>query len=363
MFRWISDFVMGCGVNETYNSEKYKDILEFIPTNNNKIKDIIYTDSKLVDSIEDYVIEENKKKFIVSLSGGVDSMVVATILCSLNYNVIGCHINYNNREESKTEEKFLEEWCRYNNIKLYIKNINNLVRGQCKRSEYEVYTRNVRFDFYKEILSIENCDSVLLGHHKDDVVENVVANACRGRNLLDLAVLKKSSIVNNVKLVRPMIDFYKDDIYDYAETYQVPYFKDTTPKWSVRGKYRIALHPNLEYTFGKNVKENLIGLSRQSSEWNSLIMDKLIDPFLDTIIYADDEVVFNVEKYHDYPLCFWNMAFAKIFYKYGQNCPSRKGIITFTSSIHGQNKISLADTCICKINNYKVSIKFKRTVS
>lgn len=359
MFRWFNKLVLGCSDDDAFYSEKYKDILEFVPNNNNKIKDMMYLDNDLVDSIQAYAIEENKMKFIVSLSGGVDSMVVATILRMLGYNVVGCHINYNNRPETKTEQKFLEEWCKYNDIKLYVKTIDNLIRGQGKRTEYEIYTRNIRFDFYKEVLSKENGDCVLLGHHKDDIVENVVANVCRGRNLLDLAVLKKSSIVNGVKLVRPMMDFYKDAVYEYADNYQVPYFKDTTPEWSVRGKYRIGLHPKLEDTFGKNVKENLLGLSKQSSEWNSLIMNKIIDPFLDTVVYTDNGVEFNLKNYLDYPLCFWNMAFAKIFYAFGKNCPSRKGIITFTSSIHGQNKVSLAESCICKVQNYKVSIKFK----
>jgi tRNA(Ile)-lysidine synthetase-like protein len=360
MSRWFNKFVLGYVDNDAFYTEKYKDILEFVPNNNNKIKDIfLYAKNELVDSIQTYAIEENKIKFIVSLSGGVDSMVLATALCMLGYNVVGCHINYNNRAETKEEQKFMEEWCKYNNIKLYVKTIDNLVRGQVKRSEYEIYTRNIRFDFYKKILSNENCDTILLGHHKDDIVENVVANVCRGRNLLDLAVLKKYSIVNGVKLVRPMMDFYKDDVYKYADNYQVPYFKDTTPEWSVRGKYRIGLHPKLEDTFGKNVKENLLGLSKQSSEWNKLIMDKIIDPFLDTLVYTDYGVVFNLEKYIDYPICFWNIAFAKIFYAFGKNCPSRKGIITFTSSIHGQNQVSLGESCICKIQNYNVSIKFK----
>jgi tRNA(Ile)-lysidine synthetase-like protein len=355
----ISQFVNGCGVDNTINNEKYKDILEYVPQNDLKIKHMLCGESKLVDSIKDYAIEENKQKFIVSLSGGVDSMVVATILCRLNYKVVGCHINYNNRPETKEEQKYLEEWCKYNDIKLYVKTIDNVVRGQGKRTDYEIYTRNVRFDFYKEILSKENCDRVLLGHHKDDIVENVLFNACRGRNLLDLAVIKKSNIVNNVKLVRPMIDFYKDEVYDYADIYQVPYFKDTTPDWSVRGKYRNRLHPQLEDTFGKNVKENLLGLSKQSCEWNSLIMNKLIDPFLETVDFTDDGAVFNIQEYVDFPICFWNMVFAKIFYRYGKNCPSRKGIITFVTSIHGNNYASLTNSCVCKIVNYKVSITFK----
>ena len=54
-----------------------------------------------------------------------------------------------------------------------------------------------------------------------------------------------------------MINFYKETIYNFAHKNSVPYFKDTTPDWSVRGKYRNKVHDNLEDTFGKNMKENL----------------------------------------------------------------------------------------------------------
>ena len=70
--------------------------------------------------------------------------------------------------------------------------------------------------------------------------------------------------------------YQKISIYNFAEENQVPYFKDTTPDWSVRGKYRNNIAPLLEDTFMPVVKENLLGLSRQSFEWNGLIMEKII---------------------------------------------------------------------------------------
>ena len=348
------------GSNEV-RYEKYKKILEYIPRNNISVKDNIYNNyenNKLLSSFEKYVNEEKKDRYIVSLSGGVDSMVVASILCYLGKEVIGCHINYNNRSETKEEQEFLEEWCGYNNIKLYVKEINNYKRGEVKRSNYEVYTREIRFNFYKEVLEKEKLDCILLGHHKDDIVENIVSNVCRGRNLLDLAVIKDKNVINGVLMSRPMINFYKLDVYDFAHKNSIPYFKDTTPEWSVRGKYRNELEGKLEYTFGNNLKENLLGLSMQSFEWNSLIMREMIEPFLEKVIYNENGVEFNIDNYVNYPLCFWNIIFAKLFYRYGYNCPSRKGIRTFMNSIPGINKASLSDNCVCKIVNNKVNIVF-----
>ena len=203
----------------------------------------------------------------------------------------------------------------------------------------------------------------MLGHHKDDIVENIVANVCRGRNVLDLAVIKETNVVNGVTMVRPMINFYKESVYKFAHNNYVPYFKDTTPDWSVRGKYRNKVYSSLDDTFGENVRENLIGLARQSDEWNMLIMNQLIEPFLESVKHNydghSDNLYFNVENYLKHPLCFWNLVFAKLFYRYGKNSPSKKGIQTFMNSIPGNGKVSISNSCICKVTNNNVLISFK----
>ena len=348
-----------------FEINKYKNILELIPKDNRHIEEYNYDEKNdLFKIIKEFCVNSKNNKFLISLSGGVDSMVLISIIHYLGYEVIGIHINYNNRNETLLEEKFLLQWCNYNKIKLYTKVIENLKRCNSKRSDYESITKKIRFDFYKEIMNIENINMILLGHHKDDIVENIFANVCRGRYILDLAVIKKESIVENVNISRPMINFYKKSIYEFAELYQVPYFKDTTPSWSVRGKYRNEIYPKIEETFTPNVKENLIGLSKQSYEWNNLIQDEIIQPFMDNIVYYENKVNFNIEKYINYPLCFWNIIFMNIFYKFNKNCPSRKGIQNFMNTIKEKNNcyISISNCCVMSIKNYVVLIEFKNLI-
>ena len=347
------------------NINKYSNILEFLPNHEENIINLLFSDEELVSHITQFCINEKADKFIISLSGGIDSMVLICIIQNLGYEVIGAHINYNNRFETKNEEEFLKYWCSKNDIKLYIKNIDSIKRSNTKRSEYEIITKNIRFDFYKEILKKENCNLMLLAHHKDDIVENIFANVCRGRNILDLAVIKEKACINGVNIGRPMIDIYKTSVYEFAKKYQIPYFKDTTPDWSVRGKYRNQISPLIEYTFTKNVKDNLLGLSKQSDEWNNLITQQIIDPFIDTIIWNFESqnmgVYFDISNYRNHPLCFWNIIFANIFYYFNKNCPSRKGIQTFINSIK-ENCVcfaSVSNTCICYIKNSSVKITIK----
>jgi tRNA(Ile)-lysidine synthetase-like protein len=358
----------------TFNYNEFNDVLEFIPTQKQKISSqIIIQDTDIIKTIKNSCENKKNKPIIISLSGGVDSMVLITILHTLKYNIITVHINYNNRQETINEEKFLVEWCKFNDIKLYVKSINEIKRETTKRSDYELITKNMRLDFYKEIMAKENAEYVMLAHHKDDIIENIFANVCRGRNILDLAVLKEHAVISGINIFRPMLEYYKNTIYEFANTYQVPYFKDTTPNWSVRGKYRNLIYPAIEDSFTSNVKENLIKLSNQSDEWNELLNKQIITPFINKIVWDYDtvsntkSVSFNIEDYIDYPLAFWNVVFMHLFNQFGYHSPSRKGILTFINTIKQRNNttnntrfnVTLCNTCKCTIKKYKVMIEFK----
>ena len=346
---------------DSYYLENYKKVLEFIPENKELIcKQNFDRNNELIIAIQNFCGITECKKFIVSLSGGVDSMVLITILKFLGYDVIGVHINSNNRKETLDEQNFLEQWCRNNNIKLYIKEVTEINRANVKRADYECTAKKIRFDFYTEVLIREEVSYIMLGHHKDDIVENIFANLCLGRYILDLAVIREISMIKDVIIVRPMLDFYKETIYEFAEKYQVPYFKDTTPKWCVRGRYRNEIYPLLEDVFTNNVKENLIVLSNQSDQWNELITKKIVEPYFTTINFMPKKCVFNVEEYKEYPLCFWNVIFMKIFNNYGKSCPSRKAILVFINSIKIKNVcfISLGKCSRCRNKNYEITITF-----
>ena len=149
-------------------------------------------------------------------------------------------------------------------------------------------------------------------------------------------------------------------MYLFAKNYQIPYFKDTTPDWSVRGKYRNKLFPILKDTFSFNIKENLLRMSEQSNDWNLLIHTQIINPFIENIQCNDQTCIFNAEAYKNYSISFWILIFQKLFHKFSRHAPSRKGVTTFINSIKTKNvsNISLSNECKCRNKNYEITITF-----
>ena len=182
------------------------------------------------------ILHHINSNVFISLSGGVDSMVLTVILKKF-YNIECIHINYNNRKESYLEERFLKEWCDFYGIKLHILKME-IKRENSNRNFYEKYTNKLRYDFYKRFT-----DKIILGHHKNDVIENVFTNVMNCKNLIDLNHLKIENIINDINVCRPLINLYKKDIIKFADDYHIPYFKDSTPSWSVRGILRNNIFP------------------------------------------------------------------------------------------------------------------------
>ena len=95
---------------------QFNHLLEYAPKENictqNTNNEILYKD--LLDFVKKY----NLTKILISLSGGVDSMVLFDILHHIKQydinelNIYICHIDYNNRPESNDEKDFLIQYIR-----------------------------------------------------------------------------------------------------------------------------------------------------------------------------------------------------------------------------------------------------------
>ena len=148
---------------------------------------------------------------------------------------------------------------------------------------------------------------------------------------MNLSVIKEYSTILGVNIHRPLLNFYKDDIYDYAHYYEVPYFLDTTPDWSVRGKFRRKILPELFNTF-PGLKSNLLGVAKESEEWGSLIQSDFIDKYLNKVSAYDNYIempIVSGEDYSTFPVCFWQEIISRVFHRYSLSAPSRKSLNIF----------------------------------
>lgn len=225
-------------------------------------------DSKDDSILEKYKPITNSKKIsisvnnmAVSLSGGVDSMVLLDLMHKQNNNLIAIHIEYTNRKEARLEREFLEHYCYNKGIKLYYRTIDYIQR-EIDRELFERETRKARFNLYKYVMEKEGLKGVCLGHHMGDIVENVLTNMIKGRDL--------DSMNDNSITFRPFLKFNKDTIIEYAHSNNIPYFLNSTPSWSCRGVLRDQVIPILKKQFG-DFEHNIINFLEKHKKVNNII--------------------------------------------------------------------------------------------
>ena len=280
----------------------------------------INLENELVITIDKFMEDNNlyQNGVIVSLSGGVDSMVIFSILIRLkqikDFPLAVSSINYNLRSESKKESEFIKQYCVYYQI---VYNIEHLSLTRENRSEFEEKSKDIRYDSYKKLIENFKYNGVILGHHMDDIIENIFTNSLNGKQLLDLEVMKIKGIQKDVNIYRPLLEFRKDVIYKFAHHYNIPYFKDTTPKWSRRGKMRNEIFPLLTNVFGVGWYRKLKEIGTQSNNWNSTVDNLIINPWLKQTHFGKYGFLMYIRHVDDLNL--WLYFMPKLFFKIKYN--------------------------------------------
>ncbi len=228
-------------------SEELKEILD----TRCKIAELVENTDDKIHKVINYL--DPKKHYILSLSGGVDSMVLSYILHKKNINFTAVHISYCNREECEQEVQFLKEWCDIIQTKLYYRKIHEIKRKDCMeyglRELYEDYTRDIRFNTYKlvsKIINPENLETnVFLGHNKNDRFENILTNIAGQSHYDNLTGMELIQNISGINFYRPLLNTTKEEIYEFSHKLNIQHLPNSTPSWSQRGKIRDQVKPTL----------------------------------------------------------------------------------------------------------------------
>jgi tRNA(Ile)-lysidine synthetase-like protein len=323
--------------------QEYKSILEFIPSDlcnpfpRNWFKNELYTTLK-----SSWSNGTEPKLVILSLSGGVDSMISAVLLKRLvselkeNIQLKVVHINYHNRETSDSEQEFVLWYCKLLNLDLYVRHIVHVKRGECERDFYEEMTKNVRFDSYRLMENIDKCEInkkniyVVLGHNRDDVEENILNNIAKMRDVLSLHGMEEKTYYDNldVNVWRPLLSVPKKKIFEFAHENNIPYLVNTTPTWSSRGRMRNKFLPALKNQFGESMMGSLMYLADTLKNYSSII-NEYINCINIELIDEDNVLIQNVNL----PIDGWVRILNRICEKLNTQVPRKKSIKNLISML------------------------------
>jgi len=183
----------------------------------------------MIESFKKYLRDKNlffpEDKIILTVSGGVDSMVMLYLFQKSEYPFVVAHCNFHLRgEESDGDEKFVRGYCDKNNLKLFVKYFDT--RGYASENgiSIEMAARNLRYEWFDQLLKEISFTWIATAHHQDDMIETMLINLSRGTGIRGLTGIAAKS----GKIVRPMLFANRNQILQFAERKDISFRNDSS---------------------------------------------------------------------------------------------------------------------------------------
>ena len=254
--------------------------------------------SKTIEQL--FLAEINPYKecnFVVAISGGVDSMVLANLFLINNLKFSIAHCNFQLRgKESDEDELFINKWCSEKDIKLYNKKFTT--EDYCKNNKLTIQmgARELRYEWFRELIDKEKHDFIVTAHHIDDQLETFIINSIRGTGIDGLVGIPDK--IN--KIIRPLLMTSKDQIIEYSKVNKINYREDSSNDKEdyLRNKIRHSVIPYL-----KSDDDNVLLKFKTTIEnLNStkIFVQKVISKVRDRVfIYEGENIITNIDLLKD----------------------------------------------------------------
>lgn len=194
--------------------------------------------AKLVHSPEN-------QSYLLAVSGGADSMVLAYCFKEAGIKFQVAHINYKLRgEDSDLDQKTAEDFCKKHRIQFHVYSVSE--KDRKPEHSIQLWARELRYDFFKQIQKRENLEFLVTAHHLNDQLETFIINLSKAAGISGLSGIP----ANNNRIIRPLLPFAKEEIYAFAKEKRIEYREDLSNRKNdyLRNKIRNEIVPKLMET-------------------------------------------------------------------------------------------------------------------
>ena len=167
-----------------------------------------------------------------------------------------------------------------------------------KKKEQKKYGRNVRYEFFNEILEKTNSNKIATAHNSNDRAETVILNILRGSGLSGLKGIEPN---REGKYIRPLININRDDIEKYCEENNLKPKYDESNNENIysRNKVRNEIIPYIKKEFNPNIIKTINRLSDVATEENEYLQEELRKKKITKIEekHIDTEILKEIKEY------------------------------------------------------------------
>lgn len=235
------------------------------------------------------------KKLLIAISGGLDSVVLTHLFNQLNNATIAlAHCNFKLREkESDLDEHFVVKLSQKTDKQVFTTSFNTKKIAEERKTSTQITARELRYNWFKELVIKHHFDFVLTAHHADDNLETFLINLTRGSGLDGFTGIPAI----NGNIIRTLLPFSRTEILNYAKENNIDWREDASNASTkyIRNKLRHKVVPVL-----KEINPSLLESFSQSienlKEAQTIIADKVEDVSQKIITGEANKLQINIEQ-------------------------------------------------------------------
>lgn len=208
-------------------------------------------------------------KYVVAVSGGVDSVVLLDLLQQTeNVELIVAHFDHGMRHSSEDDALFVGQLAKTYRLPYVTE------RVELGASASEAIARKARYNFLQRVKSQQQAKAIVTAHHQDDVLETAVINIIRGTGWRGLSSLRSTAEVR-----RPMLHMPKAEILEYAHSHGLKWREDPTNAsvQYLRNRVRQTMLPKLSMSERQELLALIVRQSELRQQIDAMVLQSTPD--------------------------------------------------------------------------------------
>ncbi len=167
----------------------------------------------------------HEKTFLLAVSGGIDSMALASLMYRSSIKFAVAHCNFGLRGmESDLDEELVAEWCRVHRVEFHQRKFDTKNEMAIRKKGLQETARDLRYEWFRTLCASHKYERIVTAHHADDNVETLIIKVFRGTGLSGLHGI----LPDNDGVLRPLLFTTRADVERYVRAQNVPYREDVS---------------------------------------------------------------------------------------------------------------------------------------
>ena len=232
-------------------------------------------------------------KNLLAFSAGGDSTALLFLLLENDITFDIAIVDYGLRLQSKEEVNYALSLADRYGFKCFVHTASLPV------SNFEAKAREVRYNFFEELISQHSYDNLLTAHHLGDRFEWMLMQFCKGAGCVELTGMQESNKRSNYTLERPLLHLDKSELLNYLQEKNIQYFEDDSnndEKYK-RNYFRTQHTKPLLEKYIKGIKKSFEYMDEDSASLHQKASIKEIDDFAYFIASSKRSDITNIDRY------------------------------------------------------------------